>query len=79
MYKQMNGFDSSLMPGPQRAGRKFRVNDSRLVHVKNRGWFVLVRGDTEHLEGICTQDGIVGPFPTERNARTYIKTILLAT
>ena len=78
MYKQMNNFDSSSVTSPQRAGKQYRVNDSRLVHVANQGWFVFVRGDTETLGGIYIQDGIVGPFPNERNARTYIRHVLIS-
>ena len=56
-----------------RLGAQYRSNESRLIHVKDMGWFIRLRGEFNSVSGLTVSHGVAGPFNTQELAFAYLR------
>lgn len=56
-----------------RLGAQYRCNESRLIYIKNMGWFIRLRGEFNAVSGLTVSHGIVGPFTNQELAFAYLR------
>ena len=55
-----------------RLGAQYRSNEGRILHIKDLGWFVRMRGEFHSVCGLTTSHGIAGPFISQEHALAYL-------